>query len=389
MTNVRSLLLAASFPPALGGVETLLYQTNRRLTQPPLVLAPAPASASDVSVRAVCVTLAGRLAYRPLWHLHPSLHYVQTFWRPSWQAAQAWRPHVIQAGHIYLAPLAWLLSRQLRLPFVVYAYGQEVWRDGRSMRIKPFDSRLRGGALRAADRVLVPGSFTAGLLADWQVKSERMVTVPYGAEPRPGATPPTGETLLTVARLIPRKGIDTVIRALPSLPPTVEYRVVGAGPDEPRLRNLALSQGVNERVHFLGRLDDQALADEYRRCSIFVLPGRRTADGDLEGYGLVYFEAAAWGRPVIAGRSGGEIDAVVDGETGVLVDGESVEDLSRTIRELLADPARLQSLGAAGRRRVETTHNWQAAAAVVDATLAEIASTRMSSTGRRMLRRRR
>ena len=96
---------------------------------------------------------------------------------------------------------------------------------------------------------------------------------------------------------------------------------------------------------------------------------RRTTDGDLEGYGLVYFEAAAWGRPVIAGRSGGEIDAVVDGETGVLVDGESVDQVSRVIRELLDDPARLQSLGAAGRRRVETTHNWQAAASAVDATL--------------------
>ncbi len=369
MTNVRSLLLAASFPPALGGVETLLYQTNRRLTEPPRVLAPAPAAAADISVRQVCINFAGRAAYRPLWRLHPSLHFLQTFWGPSLQAAQTWRPHVIQAGHIYLAPLAWLLSRQLKLPFVVYAYGQEVWRTGRPMGLKPLDARLRGGALRAADRVFVPGSFTAGLLADWQVKSERMVTVPYGAEPRPATTPPTGETLLTVARLIPRKGMDTVIRAMPSLPPTVEYGVVGAGPDEPRLRHLATSLGIDQRVHFLGRLDDQALAAEYRRCTIFVLPARRTTDGDLEGYGLVYFEAAAWGRPVVAGRSGGEIDAVVDGETGVLVDGESVDQVSRVIRELLDDPARLQSLGAAGRRRVETTHNWQAAASAVDASL--------------------
>jgi phosphatidylinositol alpha-1,6-mannosyltransferase len=373
LTKVGSLLLAASFPPALGGVETLLYQTNRRLAEPPLVMAPWPALADDVQVYPVAVNPTGRLAYRPLWQLHPSLHYLQAFWRPSLQAARTWKASVVQAGHIYMAPLAWLLSRQLRVPFVVYAYGQEVWRGGRPMGIKSLDARLRGGALRAADRVFVPGSFTAGLLTDWAVKSERIVSVPYGADPRPATLPPSCETLLSVARLIPRKGIDTVIRALPSLPPSVDYRIVGAGPDEPRLRGLASSLGVQNRVCFLGRLDDQALADEYRRCSIFVLPARRTADGDLEGYGLVYFEAAAWGRPVIAGRSGGEVDAVVDGETGMLVDGESVEAVSRTTRELLADPARLQALGAAGRRRVETTHNWQAAAAVVDASLHALA----------------
>ncbi|HEY0583075.1 MAG TPA: glycosyltransferase, partial [Chloroflexota bacterium] len=243
------------------------------------------------------------------------------------------------------------------------------------MGFSPLDARLRGGALRAADRVLVPGTFTAGLLDDgWGVRPEHMVNVPYGAEPRrrqqlPPMLNTTAATLLTVARLVPRKGIDTVIAALKTLPLEVTYRVVGRGPDEPRLRALAQSAGVADRVQFLGRLDDASLADEYRRCSLFVLPARRTADGDLEGYGLVYFEAAAWGRPVVAGRSGGEIDAVVDGQTGVLVDGASVSQLAATLGDLLTDPDRRARLGAAGRARVESTHNWTAAAAVVDAAL--------------------
>ncbi|HLZ28939.1 MAG TPA: glycosyltransferase family 4 protein [Chloroflexota bacterium] len=367
---MRSLLLAASFPPALGGVETLLYQTNRRLADPPLVLAPVPAAADDVNIRTVRLDLAARAMYRPLWALHPSLQYVQAFAVPALRAAASGRPRAIQAGHIYLAPLAWLLARRLGLPFVVYAYGQEVWRAGRTMGRRSLDTVLRGRALAAANAVLVPGGFTAGLLADWRVPLERIVAVPYGAEPRPVVAPPTGTTLLTVARLIPRKGIDMVIRAMPGLPADVAYRVVGSGPDQTRLRELARAQGVADRVCFLGRLDDSNLADEYRRCTVFVLPARRTLDGDLEGYGLVYFEAAAWGRPVIAGRSGGEVDAVVDGQTGILVDGESPEQLSSTIAALLADRARLESLGAAGRKRVETTHNWSRAAAVVDATLA-------------------
>jgi phosphatidylinositol alpha-1,6-mannosyltransferase len=149
----------------------------------------------------------------------------------------------------------------------------------------------------------------------------------------------------------------------------VTYRIVGNGPDLERLQRLAAAEGLAERVAFLGRLDDAALADEYRRCAVFVLPSRRTPDGDLEGYGLVYFEAAAWGRAVVAGRSGGEIDAVEDGRTGLLVDGTSVAEVADAIGGLLLDPLRLQALGSAGRERVETSHNWTRAAAVVDCVL--------------------
>ena len=369
---MRSLLLAASFPPALGGIETLLYQTSRRLAEPPLVLAPAPAHVADVPVRAVQTEPATRLAYRPLWAAHPSLHFTQKFLAPALHAARQHRPAVLQAGHVYLAPLAWLLSRRLRLPFVAYAYGQEVWHGGRPMGLRALDRLLRGKALASAARVFVPGRFTAALLDDWNVPRQAMVCVPYGAEPRPPIDPPSGSSLLSVARLIPRKGIDTVIGALQRLPPRVTYRVVGTGPDEARLRQLAAASGVAERVSFLGRLDSQALEDEYRRCAMFVLPARRTADGDLEGYGLVYFEAAAWGRAVIAGHSGGEIDAVVDGQTGLIVDGESIDQVATAIASLLADARRLVMLGNAGRRRVETSHNWQQAGRVVDDTLAQV-----------------
>jgi phosphatidylinositol alpha-1,6-mannosyltransferase len=294
---------------------------------------------------------------------------VQAFWLPALRAIKQQRPQAIQAGHVYLAPLAWLLARRAKLPFVVYAYGQEVWRDGRRMGLHKLDTYLRGGALRAADRVLVPGSFTTTLLHDWQVPTNKIVCVPYGAEPRPASPTPCHNRLLSVARLIPRKGIDTVIRAMRNLPPDVEYRVVGSGPDEARLRHLAASEGVKDRVHFLGRLGDDELAEEYQKSSLFALPARRTNDGDLEGYGLVYFEAAAWGRAVVAGRSSGEVDAVVDGETGVLVDGDSVDAVRAAIGSLLNEPGRMAELGSKGRARVETTHNWSQAAATLDATL--------------------
>jgi phosphatidyl-myo-inositol dimannoside synthase len=374
---VRTLLLASSFPPAVGGMETLLYQTNRRVAEPPLVVAPRsalPGSApSDLAVRYVSASAFKRVIYRPTWFAHPALYYLAALWRPALRAAREWRPRVLQVGHVSLAPLGWLLARRLRRPWLVYAHGQEVWRAGRPMGRQALDRVLRGRALAAADTLLSPGTFTAHLLADWHVAPERIVCVPYGAEPRPPAPPPSGSTLLSVARLVPRKGLDQTIRALARLDPAIDYRIVGSGPDEPRLRKLAHAHGVAERVRFLGRLDDAALAEEYRRCALFVLPARRTADGELEGYGLVHFEAAAWGRPVVAGRSGGEVDVVVDGQTGVLVNGESVDEIATALAALVADQPRLQRMGEAGRRRVETTHNWTRAAAVVDQVLDRLA----------------
>jgi phosphatidylinositol alpha-1,6-mannosyltransferase len=343
------------------------------MREPPLVLAPVPARTADVTVRTMSLNAFARAMYRPLWKLHPSLHYLQSFITPSLRAVAAWRPDVILAGHVYLAPLAHVLSRMAGTPYVVLAYGQEVWRGGRRMGLRALDERLRGGSLKSADRVLVPGTFTHGLVREWCVAFERIACVPYGADPRPPAPAPTGSTLLSVGRVVPRKGIDTVIAALRTLPPHVGYRVVGSGPDAPRLRDLAEREGVADRVRFLGRLDDAALAVEYQRSTVFVQPARRTPDGQLEGYGLVYFEAAAWGRPVIAGRSGGEVDAVIDGTTGLLVDGASVEAVGAAIRALLDDPERLRAMGEAGRRRVETTHNWTRAAAVVDEVLSQLA----------------
>jgi phosphatidylinositol alpha-1,6-mannosyltransferase len=376
--GVRSLLLATSFPPNLGGMETLLYQTSRRLAQPPLVVAPHPASAPDLNVCQVRTTprgLPGRIGYRATWPLHPSLHYLATFWKPTLAALRTVRPEVVQCGHVFLAPLAWLVARRLRRPLVVYAYGQEVWRNGRPLGLALLDRLLRGRALASADTILSLGGFASSLLYEWGVPPPRVVSIPFGAEPRQPVPPPEGATLLSVCRLVPRKGVDTVIRALPAVAravPDIQYRVVGSGQDEPRLRNLAAAEGVADRVHFLGRLDVDALAHEYQRCALFVLPSRRTPEGELEGLGLVYFEAAAWGRPVLAGRSGGEVDAVEDHVTGRLVDGTSVEAVAAALAELLADPARLRALGEAGRRRVETTHNWSRAAAAVDAVLQRV-----------------
>lgn len=384
METVPSILLTTSFPPAVGGLETLLYQIARRLRPTPTVLAPIPAAAPDVRVHQVSTTpssLAGRAAYRPLWALHPSLFYTWRYAAAALRATREQRPSIVQCGHVYLAPLSRMVARRLRVPFVVYVHGREVWRAGRCEGVGGLDRLLRGRALRDAAAVFVHGPFSANLVREWGVAPARIVQVPYGADPRPPLPAPSGHTLLSVSRLVPRKGIDTLIGCLPLLRRQglhAELRIVGVGPYQSALQDLAASLGVQDHVHFLGRMDpdDPRLREEYRRCALFVLPARRTGDGELEGYGLVYLEAAAWGRAVVAGRSGGEADAVLHGVTGVLTDGHSRDAVAETVAGLLRDPDRLRTLGEAGRRRIMETHNWGRAAAVVAHTLDRASAVR-------------
>jgi len=156
-------------------------------------------------------------------------------------------------------------------------------------------------------------------------------------------------TLLTVGRLIPRKGFDTTIQALPSILkhcPDVHYLIVGSGPYEEQLRSLAAATGMSGHVTFTGRIPDEELAAHYRTCDLFLMPNRELSDHDTEGFGLVFLEANACGRAVIGGRAGGAVEAVREGESGLLVDGTKPEELAQAVTRLLTD----DSL----RRQIET-----------------------------------
>ena len=166
----------------------------------------------------------------------------------------------------------------------------------------------------------------------------------------PGAAP----CLLSVARLdsvADRKGIDLVIQCLPHLIqryPSLRYEVIGCGADLPRLQALAADVGVSRHVFFRGFVPDVDLRNAYAACDVFVLPGGK------EGFGIVYLEAMAEGKPVVAARAGGVPDVVLDGETGLLVPYGDVNALSVSLLLLLDDRQLRARLGAAGRDRVRT-----------------------------------
>jgi phosphatidylinositol alpha-1,6-mannosyltransferase len=166
--------------------------------------------------------------------------------------------------------------------------------------------------------------------------------------------------ILTVARLVPEKGIDTVIRSLPKVLsrfPSTVYLVAGGGKDLVRLRQLAEQNGCAKHVRFAGEFDNRVAAHYYYcAADLFVMPARQ------EGFGIVYLEAAHYGLPTVGGRVGGVPDAIADGETGILVNPEDPSEIAGVLIKLLGDPELRARLGATGQRRAHNEFTWDAVA---------------------------
>ncbi len=181
----------------------------------------------------------------------------------------------------------------------------------------------------------------------------------YGLVDRP--------VVVCVSRLVPRKGQDMLIRALPALRarvPDVALLVVGGGPYRRQLTRLARELGVESAVTFTGSVPTEELPAHYAAGDVYAMPCRTRRGGlDVEGLGIVYLEASATGLPVIAGDSGGAPDAVRDGETGYVVNGRDVPALVERLTELLTDQGLAAKLGAAGRAWVEAEWRWETQAA--------------------------
>jgi len=161
--------------------------------------------------------------------------------------------------------------------------------------------------------------------------------------------------ILTVGNLVERKGHDVVLKSLPKVlkeVPNTVYLIVGDGEQKQNLKELVDELGLGEQVIFTGRVPEKELPQYYNACDVFIMPSREIGS-DIEGFGIVFLEAGACSKPVIGGRSGGIIDAVEDGVSGILVDPTNVDEISQTLITLLTDDELARRLGRQGRKRVE------------------------------------
>jgi len=268
------------------------------------------------------------------------------------------RPRIVLAAHPNLGPIA--RAMQVLAPsmkVIVCAHGVEVWE-----KLSP----LRRSALRNASLVLTPSQATAEYLTTLQgVAKTKIRVLPWALDPdleTRGATSfgaqlpadfPRGRVILAVGRWLATeryKGMDTLIMTLPRLLqhwPDLQLVIVGSGDDREWLENISRDSGVQDHVHFLSALNSAELSAAYQACEIFALPSRG------EGFGFVYLEAMAQGKPVIGGAHGGAPEVIQDGVTGYVVQHGDTVQLATSVDALLSDPEAAKKMGAKGRARVE------------------------------------
>ncbi len=168
-------------------------------------------------------------------------------------------------------------------------------------------------------------------------------------------------TLLTIARLVAKKNVDGVLRALKIVMekvPNVIYLIAGDGEEKHHLKTLCDSLGLNSSVYFLGFVENDKLPALYCASDVYVMPSY-DAGGDIETFGISFLEASACGKPVIGGKSGGIVDAVIDGETGLLINPHNVDEIAETIIRLFTDRQLARKMGENGRRRIENELTWE------------------------------
>ncbi|OFW63462.1 MAG: hypothetical protein A2Y74_08410 [Actinobacteria bacterium RBG_13_63_9] len=307
------------------------------------------------------------------------------------------RPHIVQLATAYDGNLGLWLRRWLKLPFVVYAYGNEIL--GVTQQEDWGKPRL---ALQRADRVLAISRFTADLVQKAGVDPNRIEILPLGCDvhhfrPLPAKTEwrqrllgdrYQNRVILTVGNLVPRKGHDVVLRALPRLRetiPDITYLIVGDGPNRPHLEGLAEAMALRDCVVFAGQIPDRDLPDIYALSDVFAMPSREQLDKcDVEGFGLVFLEANACGKPVVAGRSGGIPDAVIDGVTGFLANPHDPDDIASAIKRLLTDDDLATRMGRQGRVRVVNDFTWQRVGDRVQGIFDTILREQPARNGRRL-----
>ena len=362
--SLRLLMITELFLPTKGGTAVSFDDDFRRLggKEVQIITADVPGAAEFDRYHPNSIH---RLDLKRKEWLKPEslLIYTKLFWKSLWLAVTT-RTDAIFAGRALPEGLvALIVGRLTGRPVLIYAHGEELTGLGRGRKFQAMCFTMR-----RADWILSNSDNTRDTLVNLLgVDSDRIaLTYPTVDEERFHPAPVDEELrrsvnvsgdkklILSVGRLMRRKGFDNVIRSLPILLEQgliIEYALIGIGNEKTYLQELAEELNVAEHVHFLGHVSYEDLPRWYHACDLFAMPNR-DIEGDSEGFGLVFLEAAASGKPAIAGKAGGTSSAVIDGKTGLLVDGENVAEIATAMGRLLDDPEESSRLGHAARQRV-------------------------------------
>ncbi len=374
-----TLVLSEHFLPACGGTITWLVQTYRRYSSGEVVVVAGANGNTELldqalpfKVERICMAMDDWDPTRP----SSFSCYLRMFLRVrkiirQYRLSQIHCMKVLPEGIIALC-----LRYFAGVPYLLYAHGEEIQMRLTSRKLGLLIPPLYKGAAK----VIANSEYTKSILQQIGVRSERIHVIHPGVEAeafqldevmrravRQRYRLDEAPVLLTIGRLQRRKGQDMVIKALPLIRktyPDIKYLIVGGGEELESLQLLAKEEGVQNDVIFTGRISDEERSAYYAACDIFVMPNRQIG-ADIEGFGMVFLEAGAAGKPVIGGRSGGTGEAIQDGVTGIRVNGENVEVIAAAVIQMLADSDKARAMGEQGRQWVESAFTWES---IVDRT---------------------
>jgi phosphatidylinositol alpha-1,6-mannosyltransferase len=351
---VKHLLVTNDFPPKIGGIQSLLWEWWRRL--PPDSFAVLTSPHSGAAEFDAAQPFRVERVREPVLLPHPPM-----VSRINAMAADIGADLVVLDPAVPLG----LVGPSLKLPYDVVLHGAEVTVPGRL----PGTKQALAAVLRRSRHIVSAGQYAAREAERAAGRSLPITVVPPGVDverfyPLSGeerlaarrhfGLPADAELVISISRLVPRKGFDVAIRAVAALSasrPDLVLAIAGSGRDAHRLRRIAAE--TNAPVRFLGRVSHDDLPRLYGCADVYTMACRSRWGGlEQEGFGIVFVEAAACGVPQIAGDSGGAAEAVVDGVTGLVVKRpDDWRDVVTAIEGLLDDPALRVSMGLASRER--------------------------------------
>ena len=366
MSDRRVLLVTNDLGPRAGGIETFILGLLDQLDGSQIVIytAAQPDSAEfdqNLSAKTGAIIIRDK---------HSILIPTPAINRRVLKVAKKYRSSVVWFGAAM--PLAWmsgLLKRGGVDRIVALTHGHEVW----WAKCYPFKWIFKASA-KHVDVLTYLGEFTKHAISPVVTPETQLIQIAPGISTShfvPASKSPelldsldlVGKSVIvSVGRLVHRKGQDKLLEALPQIllqHPDAVLVFVGIGPRKKKLDQLVRKHDLSQYVRFVGRVQYSDLPRYFQLADLFAMPSRsRLAGLEVEGLGIVYLEACACGIPVLAGLSGGAPDAVLDGQTGRVVDGTNVKAVADMVNELLDNPEKLKAMGENGRRWTEERWRW-------------------------------
>lgn len=363
---MKKLLIAAiEFPPQKGGIANYLAGLAGALsTDKVAVLAPKHVGAENFDSREKYKIYRCNLFSKFIWP-----KWLPLIWH-LWRTVRREKVEVILVGQVLpVGTAAMILKKFFKIPYFVSCHGMDILTAARDPRKK----KLMNKILEQASGIVANGEFTKNELIKLDVPENKIIII-YPCPGRMSGIAPERiseiknrlgladkKIILTVGRLVARKGQNKVIEAMTEIlkhVPNAIYVIVGDGLESEKLKIQSEKLKLENNILFTGEISEEKKLAFYQLCDVFIMTPRQIG-ADVEGFGTVYLEANQYGKPVVAGRSGGVGEAVVDGVTGIIADPENVNQIAEAVIKILTDENLADKLGMAGRERVEKKFRWE------------------------------